>query len=73
MGVFPMADHRGAASVYWVEPKLRGVLPLDGFHFSRSLRKLIQVGRFRLTVDAAFERNIQLCAESAADRPDTWI
>ena len=73
MGVFPMADHRSAASVYWVEPKLRGVLPLNGFHLSRSLRKVIQSGRFRLTADAAFEHIIRLCAESAADRPDTWI
>ncbi len=73
MGVFPMADHRLAASVYWVEPKLRGILPLDGFHLSRSLRKTILADRFRLTVDTAFEEIIRLCAESATDRPDTWI
>lgn len=73
MGVFPMADHRDAQSVYWVEPKLRGVMPLDGFHLSRSLRKTIVSGRFRVTADTAFERIIALCAESASDRPDTWI
>jgi leucyl/phenylalanyl-tRNA--protein transferase len=73
MGVFPMADHRIASSVYWVEPKLRGILPLDEFHLSRSLRKTILSDRFRVTADAAFERVIQLCAESAGDRPDTWI
>lgn len=73
MGVFPMADHRDAASVYWVEPKLRGVLPLDSFHLSRSLRKTILADRLRVTTDQAFERIVQLCAESAADRPDTWI
>lgn len=73
MGVFPMADHRIAASVYWVEPKLRGILPLDDFHLSRSLRKTILSDRFRVTADTAFERIIRLCAESADDRPDTWI
>jgi leucyl/phenylalanyl-tRNA--protein transferase len=73
MGVFPMADHRLAASVYWVEPKLRGILPLDDFHLARSLRKTILAGRFRVTVDTAFEQIIRLCAESASDRPDTWI
>lgn len=73
MGVFPMADHRDAATVYWVEPKLRGVLPLDGFHLSRSLRKTIVADRFRVTADQAFEQIIALCAESATDRPDTWI
>jgi leucyl/phenylalanyl-tRNA---protein transferase len=73
MGVFPMADHRTADSVYWVEPKLRGVMPLYGFHLSRSLRKTILADRFRVTVDQAFLQILQLCAESAADRPDTWI
>ena len=73
MGVFPMADHRIANSVYWVEPKLRGILPLDGFHLSKSLKKTIHSNRFRVTADTEFERIIQLCAESAGDRPDTWI
>lgn len=73
MGVFPMADHRAAESVYWVEPKLRGVMPLDGFHLSRSLRKTILSDRFRVTADQAFPQILQLCAESAVDRPDTWI
>lgn len=73
MGVFPMADHRDAPGVYWVEPRMRGVLPLDGFHLSRSLRKTITHDRFRVTVDRAFDAIIALCAESAADRPETWI
>lgn len=73
MGVFPMADHRLASSVYWVEPKLRAVLPLDGFHLSRSLKKTILSDRFTVTVDKEFQRIIHLCAESASDRPDTWI
>lgn len=73
MGVFPMADHRTAESVYWVEPKLRGVMPLDGFHLSRSLKKTILSERFRVTTDQAFGEIIRLCAESAIDRPDTWI
>ena len=73
MGVFPMADHRLASSVYWVEPKLRGVLPLGDFHLSRSLRKTILSDRFRVTVDTQFQGIMQLCAESADDRPDTWI
>lgn len=73
MGVFPMADHREAASVYWVEPKLRGILPLDSFHLSRSLRKTIVADRFRVTADHDFGAVVRLCAQSVADRPDTWI
>jgi leucyl/phenylalanyl-tRNA--protein transferase len=73
MGVFPMADSRDADSVFWVEPKRRGILPLDGFHCSRSLKKTIAADRFRVTVDQAFAKILQLCAESAEDRPETWI
>ena len=72
-GVFPMADARDAEEVYWVEPRRRAVLPLDGFHLSRSLRKTIAADRFRVTADRAFASVMQLCAESAPDRPDTWI
>ncbi|MFA5964034.1 MAG: leucyl/phenylalanyl-tRNA--protein transferase [Sphingomonas sp.] len=73
VGVFPMADGRDADDVYWVEPKTRAILPLDGFHLSHSLRKTIVADRFRVTVDTAFDRIIALCAEPDEGRPDTWI
>jgi len=73
VGVFPMADDRDAEEVYWVEPRRRAVLPLDGFRLSRSLRKAIARDRFRVTADAAFGAVITLCAESVEGRPDTWI
>ncbi|WP_423601908.1 leucyl/phenylalanyl-tRNA--protein transferase [Sphingomonas sp. MS122] len=73
MGVFPMAEHRDEDSVFWVEPRQRAILPLDGFHLSRSLRKTITSDRFRITADAAFDQVIALCAQAAPDRPDTWI
>ncbi|OQW77767.1 MAG: leucyl/phenylalanyl-tRNA--protein transferase [Proteobacteria bacterium ST_bin13] len=73
VGVFPMADHRTADSVYWVEPKRRAILPLDGFHLSHSLKKTVAGDRYRVTADTAFAQIIALCADSAVDRPDTWI
>ena len=73
VGAFPMADARTARSIYWVEPRERAILPLDGFHLSKSLRKTLTADRFRITADQAFPAIIQLCAEAAADRPDTWI
>lgn len=73
MGVFPMADARDAAGVYWVEPRFRAILPLAGFRLSRRLRRTIASGRFTVTADTAFDRIIALCAEEAEDRPDTWI
>jgi leucyl/phenylalanyl-tRNA--protein transferase len=73
VGVFPMASTRDAADVFWVEPKKRGVLPLDKFHLSRSLAKTLRSDRFTVTVDTAFGEVVALCAEATARRPDTWI
>jgi leucyl/phenylalanyl-tRNA--protein transferase len=72
-GLFPMADDREAPSVYWVQPEKRAIMPLNGFHLAKSLRKVIRADRFTVTADQAFGRVLQLCAESADDRPTTWI
>lgn len=73
VGVFPMADGRDADEVYWVEPRERAILPLDGFHLSGSLRKTIAHDRFRVTADTDFAQILRLCAQSVPNRPDTWI
>lgn len=73
IGVFPMADDRLASDVYWVEPRRRAILPLNGFHLSRSLRKRIVGNRFRVTADTAFAQVLALCAQRADDRRNTWI
>ena len=69
IGVFPMSDGREAKDVYWVEPRRRAILPLDGFHLSKSLRKTIRSDRFTVTRDTAFTQVIRACAE----RDETWI
>ena len=73
IGVFPMADARDAGDVYWVEPKKRAILPLGGFHLSRSLAKVLKRGPFETTANQAFPEVVRLCAESTQDRPSTWI
>jgi len=72
-GIFPMADSRRARDVYWVEPAMRGILPLDGFHLSRSLAKVIRSDRFKVTADRAFARVIAACAETRIGAQGTWI
>ena len=69
IGVFPMSDGREAEDLYWVEPRRRAIIPLDGFHLSRTLRKTIRSDAFEVTRDTAFAEIIRLCAE----RQDTWI
>ena len=68
-GIFPMADSRDADELFWVEPRNRAVIPLDGFHLSRSLRRTLRSGRFDVTRDQAFGSVISACA----DREETWI
>lgn len=68
-GIFPMAESRNDPDVFWVDPRHRGLIPLGGFHISRSLARTIRRGKFRITVDSAFEDVVEACA----DRPETWI
>ena len=68
-GVFPMADHAGADEIFWVDPRQRGILPLHRFHLSRSLRKRLPKGGYRIRVDHAFEAVVEACAA----RDETWI
>jgi leucyl/phenylalanyl-tRNA--protein transferase len=72
-GIFPMADRREDAEVFWVEPRERAIIPLEGLHLSKSLRKVLRADRFAVTVDQAFEAVIRACAEPRADHPETWI
>ncbi|MGN3975211.1 leucyl/phenylalanyl-tRNA--protein transferase [Tsuneonella sp. SYSU-LHT278] len=72
-GIFPMADHRDDPEVFWVEPRRRAILPLDGFHLSRSLAKTIRRDRFRVSCNEAFADVIAACAEPRPDHPESWI
>lgn len=72
-GLFPMADSATDEEIYWVEPRMRAILPLNGFHLSKSLAKVIRQDRFHVTSDRAFERVMEMCAESMPGREDTWI
>jgi leucyl/phenylalanyl-tRNA---protein transferase len=72
-GIFPMAESADDPDIFWVEPKRRAVLPLDGFHLSRSLRKVLLRDRFTMTLNRDFSAVIDHCAEEAEDRPETWI
>jgi leucyl/phenylalanyl-tRNA---protein transferase len=72
-GIFPMAESADDPGLFWVEPEMRGVIPLDGFHIPRSLRKTIKRERFEIRIDHDFEAVIDACAEATDDRPKTWI
>jgi leucyl/phenylalanyl-tRNA--protein transferase len=73
-GIFPMADHRDDPEIFWVEPRKRAILPLDGFHLSRSLARTLRRGRFALTCNAAFADVMNACAAPRRDGGgESWI
>jgi leucyl/phenylalanyl-tRNA---protein transferase len=69
IGLFPMAEDRDAASLFWVEPKERGVFPLDGLIISKSLAKTVRSDRYEIRANRDFKRVIEACA----NRDKTWI
>lgn len=69
IGIFPMAEHRDDAEIFWVDPKRRGIMPLDGFHISRSLRRRLKQNQFTISIDTDFAAVVDGCA----DRVETWI
>ena len=72
-GLFPMAETRRGDRLYWLDPEQRGILPLDGFHIPRRLRRTVANGSFTVTADEDFAGVISLCAAPADGREDTWI
>jgi leucyl/phenylalanyl-tRNA---protein transferase len=72
-GIFPMADSREDDDVYWVEPRERAVIPLDGFRCSHSLAKAVRRDRFRVTCDVDFAGVVAACAAPRPGHPESWI
>jgi leucyl/phenylalanyl-tRNA--protein transferase len=72
-GIFPMAEDADDPALFWVEPRERGVLPLEAFHLSRRLARTVRSDAFEVRVDHDFDAVIAGCAAPALDRDRTWI
>ncbi len=72
-GIFPMAESADDPTLFWVEPEMRGVIPLDGFRVPSRLARTVRSDAFTVTVDRAFTAVIAGCAAPQAGREDTWI
>jgi leucyl/phenylalanyl-tRNA--protein transferase len=73
IGVFPMGERRDDPKLYWLDPRIRAVLPLDGFHLSRRLARTVRAGPFEVTADTAFLDVMRACAEPRPGHPESWI
>ena len=72
-GIFPMAESADDPTLFWVEPEMRGVIPLDGFRVASRLARTVRSDALRVTVNTAFKATIAGCAAPQAGREDTWI
>jgi leucyl/phenylalanyl-tRNA---protein transferase len=73
IGLFPMSESADDPEIFWVEPEIRGILPLDSFHISKSLAKTVRRGPFDVRFDHDFDAVISACGAATPDRPTTWI
>jgi leucyl/phenylalanyl-tRNA---protein transferase len=72
-GIFPMAESADDPALYWVEPEMRGIIPLEGFHVPSRLARTIRTKPYEVWVDRNFDAVIAACAESKPGRSHTWI
>ena len=72
-GIFPMAESADDPALYWIEPDMRGVIPLRGFHLPARLARTVRSTRYTVDIDRDFDAVIEGCAEPKQDRARTWI
>ena len=72
-GIFPMAEDEDDPTLFWVEPRERGIMPLDGFRIGRRLARTVRADPFDVRVDHDFDAVIAGCAAPRRDRDRTWI
>ncbi len=72
-GIFPMAEDAEDPSLFWVEPRARGIVPLDGVHVPRRLARTVRQDAFEIRINSDFEGVIAGCAAPGDDRERTWI
>ena len=72
-GIFPMAESAEDPALYWIEPEMRGIIPLDGFHVPGRLARTVRTTPFTVRVNRNFDAVVEGCAEPQRDRARTWI
>jgi leucyl/phenylalanyl-tRNA--protein transferase len=72
-GIFPMAENADDPALYWIEPEMRGIIPLEGFHVPVRLARTVRATAFTVWVDRDFDAVVDGCAEAKDDRARTWI
>ena len=72
-GIFPMAESADDPALHWIEPEMRGIVPLDGFHVASRLARTVRTTPFTVWVDRDFDATVGGCAEAKENRAKTCI
>ena len=72
-GIFPMSESCDDPDIFWVDPRVRGILPVENFHVPRRLKRTVRSERFEITINMEFKSIMEGCAASVGNRPKTWI
>ena len=73
IGVFPMGERRDDPKLYWLDPRLRAVLPLDHFHVPKRLARTVRSETFEVSADTSFREVMRACAAPRPGHPESWI
>jgi leucyl/phenylalanyl-tRNA--protein transferase len=72
-GIFPMAENKRSRSIFWVDPEMRGIIPLETFHMPKRLARTVRQDVFEVRTNTCFDKVIEMCGTEAEDRPVNWI
>ena len=72
-GIFPMAENRDDPNLFWVEPEIRGILPINNMHIPRRLKRTLKDCRYQVSSDIDFNGVIEGCYSLSKKRQETWI
>lgn len=72
-GIFPMAESADDPGLHWIEPQKRGIIPLDSFHLSSKMGRLVRKQAYTVCVDRDFDAVIEACAAPRHEDGATWI
>ena len=65
MGIFPMSENHNDPNIYWINPKKRGVIPIDKFKISKSLKKEVKKNFFKITFSFSAYVSIKSATKSS--------
>lgn len=71
LGIFPMSNSRTNKEIFFIDPKVRAIIPISNFRISKSFSRIIKKKPFKITMNQAFPDVIKSCA--TINRTETWI